>query len=164
VAGPGSLRVAAVQVWFAGGAHRDYLILHRRATGGSVRARPARTRVWSFAEAAPGADGLDLRKPRDAARLAQELGRLNLTPRSRPGGPRSPHLPRQLHAFLPRLATPRRPPAPPRARPPRRNLHGRPAGQKFTEQLGRLTVQPAWEQTAPPHRGARSGRGLRRSG
>jgi hypothetical protein len=48
----GAQRLAAVQVWFTGGAHRDYLILHRAATGGAVGVRPARWWVRSLASAA----------------------------------------------------------------------------------------------------------------
>jgi hypothetical protein len=37
----GSLRLAAVQIWFAGGARRDYLIGHRGATGGFGPSTPS---------------------------------------------------------------------------------------------------------------------------
>jgi DNA invertase Pin-like site-specific DNA recombinase len=39
--GRDSHRLAVVQIWFAGGSHRDYLILHRPALGGAVGSRPA---------------------------------------------------------------------------------------------------------------------------
>jgi DNA invertase Pin-like site-specific DNA recombinase len=67
----GALRIAAAQVWFAGGSHRDYLILHRAATRGAVGDRPARWWVRSLAATAPGP--LDLRKQKDAAKLAERL-------------------------------------------------------------------------------------------
>jgi hypothetical protein len=66
-------RVAAVQVWFAGGErHRDYLILHRPARG----SRSSRTEggwwVRTLVDVAkPGK--LDLRKRRDAAELEKVL-------------------------------------------------------------------------------------------
>jgi DNA invertase Pin-like site-specific DNA recombinase len=54
--GRGPFRVAAVQIWFAGGKrHRDYLILHQRAIGGAICTRPAGWRCWSLADVArPG--------------------------------------------------------------------------------------------------------------
>jgi DNA invertase Pin-like site-specific DNA recombinase len=63
----GKWRIAAVQLWFTGGAHRDYLILHRAANGGSVAVRPSQWWCRSLASAAPGK--LDLRKPGHAVRL-----------------------------------------------------------------------------------------------
>jgi hypothetical protein len=63
---------AAVQVWFTGSGHRDYLLTHRRADG---RATPPRKASWTArslpAEALPREalpDGLDLRD-RDHARI-----------------------------------------------------------------------------------------------
>ncbi len=77
----GTKRLAAVRVQFSGGAHRDYLVLHTPALGGSAgrqvtgRAggvRPARTEVRSFASAgAPGE--FDLRDPAQAAKLRAAL-------------------------------------------------------------------------------------------
>ncbi len=68
----GALRIAAVQIWFAGDSCRDYLILHKPATGGSVGDRPARWGVYSMASiAAPGAR--DLRKPAHAKKLEAAL-------------------------------------------------------------------------------------------
>jgi hypothetical protein len=73
----GSWRLAAVQVWFTGGAHRDYLILRRAATGGAVGDRPAQWWARSFADvAAPG--DLDLRRPADARRLERVLAAVPL--------------------------------------------------------------------------------------
>lgn len=68
----GSWRMAAVQVRFAGGAHRDYFILHRGATGGAVGSRPAQTWVQSFKDVAVKGE-LDLRDKAHAARLASAL-------------------------------------------------------------------------------------------
>jgi DNA invertase Pin-like site-specific DNA recombinase len=76
----GRVRVAAVQVWFAGGAHRDYLITHTPATGGSVGTRPGRTSVATAFF--PSADPLDLRKRKDAAKLLAKLESIELV---RPG-------------------------------------------------------------------------------
>src|SRR5262249_54205430 len=68
----GAQRLAAVQVWFRGGAHRDYLILHRAATGGAVGVRPARWWVRSLASASISGN-LDLRKQEHAKRLEAAL-------------------------------------------------------------------------------------------
>jgi DNA invertase Pin-like site-specific DNA recombinase len=73
----GSWRLAAVQVWFTGGAHRDYVILHRPGTGGAVGARPARWWVRSLADVAK-LGPLDLRKREDARRLEAFLLTLDL--------------------------------------------------------------------------------------
>jgi DNA invertase Pin-like site-specific DNA recombinase len=60
----GHWRLAAVQVWFTGDGHRDYLIAHT--------ARPVeQVHVRSFA--ATGVTGLDLRKPAHAKRLEKFL-------------------------------------------------------------------------------------------
>jgi DNA invertase Pin-like site-specific DNA recombinase len=72
-------RVAAVQVWFAGDGCRNYLILHRAGTGGSVPARPPRSWVRSLAEVVPGK--VDLRTRKDvrsveAVLLALDLSRI----------------------------------------------------------------------------------------
>jgi DNA invertase Pin-like site-specific DNA recombinase len=73
----GSWRVAAVQVWFTGGARRDYLIVHRAATGGAVGERPSRWWARSLADvAAPGE--LDLRRPEHARRLEKALAGVDL--------------------------------------------------------------------------------------
>jgi hypothetical protein len=66
-------RLAAVQLWFEGGSHRDYLIHHRPATGGSVGIRPARWEVRSFASKA---GEFDLRNRKHAAELERVLGEL----------------------------------------------------------------------------------------
>ncbi len=61
----GATRLAAVQVDFAGvGKRRSYLVGHRAGGEGWCR---------SFADAAPAADALDLRKRKDAAKLARAL-------------------------------------------------------------------------------------------
>jgi hypothetical protein len=75
--------LAAVQVWFTGGAHRDYIILHRPATGGAVGTRPARW--WARSLAGVVKEGaLDLRDKTHAARLEQAL--LQLSPEDLGGG------------------------------------------------------------------------------
>jgi DNA invertase Pin-like site-specific DNA recombinase len=75
--GRGKLRVAAVQFWFTGGAHRDYLIVHQAATGGSVGVRSARWWVRSLKQASASAN-FDLRKPEDARELEAELAAADL--------------------------------------------------------------------------------------
>jgi DNA invertase Pin-like site-specific DNA recombinase len=70
--GRGAVRLAGIQVWFAGGAHRDYLIVHRGGSGGSVGNRPAQ---W-WARSLPSdmaKRGLDLRRKRDAKALSKFL-------------------------------------------------------------------------------------------
>jgi DNA invertase Pin-like site-specific DNA recombinase len=67
----GSIRLAAVQVHFAGGARRHYLILHKT--------RPQDWAVLSFADA--GLDGkvdLDLSKRKDAAAMAKTLAAIDI--------------------------------------------------------------------------------------
>jgi DNA invertase Pin-like site-specific DNA recombinase len=63
----GALRIAGVQVFFAGGEHRrDYLILHQHGTTGAVGRRPAR--VWAGSYVRPaGHPTRDLRDPAHAA-------------------------------------------------------------------------------------------------
>jgi DNA invertase Pin-like site-specific DNA recombinase len=72
----GRIRLAAVQFHFAGGAHRDYLIVHRPAHGNAAAKRGAVTEVMTFAK--PAAGHLDLRKRKDAEKLAGELERMEL--------------------------------------------------------------------------------------
>jgi hypothetical protein len=76
--GRGALRIAAVQVWFTGGACRDYLIVHRPATGGSVGVRPAQWWVRSLAVVSPG--DLDLRRREDARLLEAALAAVDVSP------------------------------------------------------------------------------------
>jgi DNA invertase Pin-like site-specific DNA recombinase len=72
----GALRLAAVQLWFKGDGHRDYLILHRPARGGAVGTWPAQT--WSRSLADVAALGpLDLRKPEHARLLEEALSGLD---------------------------------------------------------------------------------------
>lgn len=71
-------RVAAVQFWFKGGHHRDYLILYRPEHVSHDSRRQAWWGVKSFAEAAVKG-GLDLRDPKQAAVLAAELKAVDLT-------------------------------------------------------------------------------------
>jgi DNA invertase Pin-like site-specific DNA recombinase len=74
----GAWRAAAVQVYFAGGARRDYLILHRSAKANQSGCfRPEETSVRSFADVALAADDMDLRKPAHAKRLAKALSSLD---------------------------------------------------------------------------------------
>ena len=58
---------------FAGGAHRDYLIVHEQGRGKHCGRQPPRTEVRSFADAAPAAGDLDFRKRKDAAKLVKAL-------------------------------------------------------------------------------------------
>jgi DNA invertase Pin-like site-specific DNA recombinase len=73
----GMRRLAAVQVWFVGGAHRDYLILHRPGTGGAVGTRPGTWSARSLAEVA-SEGSLDLRRRRDARELGKLLAEIDL--------------------------------------------------------------------------------------
>jgi DNA invertase Pin-like site-specific DNA recombinase len=73
----GACDLAGIQVWFGGGAHRDYLIYARAGwSDGTTRREP----VWqarSFKDA--GLDGgLDLRDPDHATRLAAALGSVKI--------------------------------------------------------------------------------------
>jgi DNA invertase Pin-like site-specific DNA recombinase len=76
--GRGRARLAAVQLWFTGGARRDYMILHRPAQGGRVPAKAARSWVRSLAEVAPAKGSLDLRKVSHARRLEKVLATMDL--------------------------------------------------------------------------------------
>jgi DNA invertase Pin-like site-specific DNA recombinase len=69
-----AFRCAAVQVWFKGGAHRDYVIGYRPARG---RLPGELLRTLSFAESGIAEDGIDLRKPEDAALVDALLADLN---------------------------------------------------------------------------------------
>jgi hypothetical protein len=75
--GRGRQRLAAVQIWFTGGARRDYLILHRPAQGGALAPRPADWWVRSLASV-PQAGDLDLRKRGDARELERVLEAVDL--------------------------------------------------------------------------------------
>jgi DNA invertase Pin-like site-specific DNA recombinase len=75
----GAVRLVAVQVNFRGGAHRGYLIYHRTAGYRRESSLWVRSAVW------PTRGPLDLRKPRDAAKLARELERLDLGGRAAGG-------------------------------------------------------------------------------
>jgi DNA invertase Pin-like site-specific DNA recombinase len=73
----GKFRLAAVQVRFAGGGTRDYLIVHRGGYAGPAARREPRTWTRSFAES--GVKGrLDLRRPEHVARLAKFLASAEL--------------------------------------------------------------------------------------
>lgn len=65
-------RLAVVQVWFRGGAHRDYLIRHKPAGKNARGVWPAQTEVESFADAGLPGD-LDLRERSDATRLEKAI-------------------------------------------------------------------------------------------
>jgi DNA invertase Pin-like site-specific DNA recombinase len=71
------IRIAAVQIHFHSGARRDYLILHRPATGGAVGDRPAQT--WSQSlplELVPRA--FDLRDSKVVKVLTRKLETINI--------------------------------------------------------------------------------------
>ncbi|OAI40199.1 hypothetical protein AYO40_05070 [Planctomycetaceae bacterium SCGC AG-212-D15] len=70
--GKRSMRIAAVQLFFAGGKRRDYIILYKAATGGAVARRLGSCDVRSFAGIA-GPKDLDLRRRTDAQRLEGAL-------------------------------------------------------------------------------------------
>jgi hypothetical protein len=72
----GPRRLAAVQVNFSGGGRRDYLIMHRAATGGSVPSRKAEWRVRSWRAEDLERIGLpqpDLRNPDEPAGMESHL-------------------------------------------------------------------------------------------
>jgi DNA invertase Pin-like site-specific DNA recombinase len=71
-------RLAAVQIWFAGGKrHRDYLILHRPPKANKSARVEGCTSVRSLASVADPAD-LDLRRREDAAALEEVLAEVQL--------------------------------------------------------------------------------------
>jgi DNA invertase Pin-like site-specific DNA recombinase len=72
-AGDGPVRFAAAQVHFTGGGWRDYLIVYRRG----YRRKAAGADVYSLGDKV-GAGPLDLRKRKDAAKLARELETLRV--------------------------------------------------------------------------------------
>jgi DNA invertase Pin-like site-specific DNA recombinase len=77
IARQGSYRLCACQVWFPGGARRDYLVILQPAVGAAQQ--PERYAVATFAQAGlPGR--LDLRRQADARQLAAQLGRLDVAP------------------------------------------------------------------------------------
>jgi hypothetical protein len=69
----GRTRLVAVQCWFAGGRHRDYLILTRPAS----RSAPGSWWARSLSSAAAPGD-LDLRRREDARKLESLLGAIDL--------------------------------------------------------------------------------------
>jgi DNA invertase Pin-like site-specific DNA recombinase len=75
--GRDSYRVAAIQARFIGGAHRDFLIVHRAATGGAVGGRDAQWWACSLAKAT-GQQSLDLRRKRDARDLSTTLNDIDI--------------------------------------------------------------------------------------
>src|SRR5262249_37350206 len=79
-------RLAAVQIWFAGGQkhrdyliqkHRDYLILHRPPKGNAAP-RTEGGRWGDSLVSAAAVEELDLRRVEDAAALAEVLGEMDL--------------------------------------------------------------------------------------
>jgi DNA invertase Pin-like site-specific DNA recombinase len=75
----GADRLAAVQIWFAGGQrHRDYLILHRPAKANGKGRTEGGWWVHSFADALGPAD-YDLRRRAGAEQLEQDLAALDLS-------------------------------------------------------------------------------------
>jgi DNA invertase Pin-like site-specific DNA recombinase len=75
--GRDSWRLAAVQAWFIGGVHREFLILHRPAIGGAVGSREAQWWARSLAEAT-GQGALDLRRKRDVLALTKMLSKVDI--------------------------------------------------------------------------------------
>jgi DNA invertase Pin-like site-specific DNA recombinase len=75
--GRGRIRLAAVQIWFTGGARRDYLILSRPATGGAAGHKESSWWACSLAEAT-GPDDLDLRERKDVLDLERALNQIDL--------------------------------------------------------------------------------------
>jgi DNA invertase Pin-like site-specific DNA recombinase len=73
----GLWQLLAAQFNFRGDGRRSYLIVHRRRHGVFGRKVPPVTRCWSFADAIPAADALDLRKREDAADLVETLEKLS---------------------------------------------------------------------------------------
>jgi DNA invertase Pin-like site-specific DNA recombinase len=72
-------RLAAVQVWFAGGKkHRDYFVLHRPAKANASARTAGQWWVRSLAEIAAGV--LDLRRREDALLLEESLSTVDLSP------------------------------------------------------------------------------------
>jgi DNA invertase Pin-like site-specific DNA recombinase len=72
----GSNRLAAVQVWFAGGAHRDFLIALEPARGNASAKRAPLPVVYNFADTS--APILDLRKRAGAAKAERALNELDV--------------------------------------------------------------------------------------
>jgi DNA invertase Pin-like site-specific DNA recombinase len=70
------MRIAAVQIHFAGGSHRDYLVLHQTPRNDSPKGKTPRTEVRSFADEMKAGE-LDLRRKADAAKLAKLLATVN---------------------------------------------------------------------------------------
>jgi DNA invertase Pin-like site-specific DNA recombinase len=71
------LKLAAVQIVFAGGRQRHYLMAFWPATGGGSTWTEPRWAVRSFSDAGPRAKDLDLRKPAHARKLAKVLADLD---------------------------------------------------------------------------------------
>jgi DNA invertase Pin-like site-specific DNA recombinase len=69
----GMVRLAAVQVWFAGGKCRNYLIVHRAASGGFAGVRPSKWWVRSLTSDDVDVANLDLRQHKDAVALEHVL-------------------------------------------------------------------------------------------
>lgn len=76
--GKGATRLAAVQMFFAGGQHRSWLIVHRPARGGFLPSQPRQWSCMSLAQATSGKE-LDLRRPEHAQRLEKALQALDPT-------------------------------------------------------------------------------------
>jgi DNA invertase Pin-like site-specific DNA recombinase len=73
----GRARLAAVQVWFTGDGHRDYLILHRPPVNNGKVWVEGGSRSWSLADVAT-LGPLDLRQPADVKKLEAALLALDL--------------------------------------------------------------------------------------
>jgi DNA invertase Pin-like site-specific DNA recombinase len=73
----GIMQLAAAQVWFKEGSHRDYLILHKPRRGnGPVAHRGQQSWVCTLADVK--ASDLDLRQAKDAARLEKALQAIDI--------------------------------------------------------------------------------------
>jgi hypothetical protein len=78
-ASKGRWRLAAVRVQFTGDGHRDYLIVHRPGHRNPTSHREPKSWALDFADAAPAAARLDLRRQKDAAKVAKFLEALDLS-------------------------------------------------------------------------------------
>src|SRR5262249_12905888 len=74
----GAARLAAVQVWFQGSRHRDYLILYVPKRANKSAKRESKWWVRSLPPSAKRG-GFDLRNPADAAALEEALARVPVT-------------------------------------------------------------------------------------
>jgi DNA invertase Pin-like site-specific DNA recombinase len=78
VVAKGTSRMAALQIHFTGNGCRSYLVAYRPARSNGKQRVEASWQAHSFVEAGLDPAGLDLRRPEDAAALAQVLQSLDL--------------------------------------------------------------------------------------